>query len=354
MSLLDVIKQSVGAPLPDGQPSPNLPDDVRVIQNLLNNVPAAEGGPPDLLVQDGVPGPDTIKAIHIYQIAFQGWADRRVDPGFATCASLSTRPHPHFKGISDPEEKRAIILRRNPEWNFSRGDFSSLTSSGKTLTFDAFTSAWLNAGIQDQLMSIFVTLLDPGSSPSATWGIGPEDWYHSHLSMWSRVAFSPVSPAATAWAARAHAVSASIDLARSPFLDSPGNGDLTDISCHLWQPILLQRLQQSDVVSLQDDFLGFAESFVVHHTFEGGPSGRPAGMSSEDPRRHWMTRPGGSITTSPYRTAQEIKDAKLRSEFLCEGYADLYFVISQDGVISVTMGDKRDLAVFIGLGSNKF
>ncbi|MFE6162157.1 peptidoglycan-binding protein [Streptomyces sp. NPDC056486] len=61
----------------------NTPDDVRVVQDLLNR--AADAG----LAVDGVCGPDTRQAITAYQAAFLRTPDGRVDPGGQTLRRLA-------------------------------------------------------------------------------------------------------------------------------------------------------------------------------------------------------------------------------------------------------------------------
>jgi peptidoglycan hydrolase-like protein with peptidoglycan-binding domain len=80
------IGSSVGANAPAG----NDPQDVAVVQALLNAVPTAQGGPSPRLVVDGLIGSKTIGAITGYQQAQAlGTASGRVDPGDATLASLN-------------------------------------------------------------------------------------------------------------------------------------------------------------------------------------------------------------------------------------------------------------------------
>jgi hypothetical protein len=69
----------------------NLPDDVRTVQELLNEVPATEGGPTPPLVPDSLCGPKTIGAIQRFQLHHFGFsgADGRVDPGGRTLAKLN-------------------------------------------------------------------------------------------------------------------------------------------------------------------------------------------------------------------------------------------------------------------------
>jgi hypothetical protein len=69
----------------------NRTDDVRTVQNLLNNVPASSGGPTPRLDPDGKCGSLTIGAIQKFQLANFGWkgADGRVDPNGPTHIMLN-------------------------------------------------------------------------------------------------------------------------------------------------------------------------------------------------------------------------------------------------------------------------
>lgn len=77
-----IIKRSVG--LGGG----NLPDDVRLVQKLLNAVPIPRGGPTPLLAIDGLCGPKTCGAIRGFQTRNLGAADGRIDPGYRTETAL--------------------------------------------------------------------------------------------------------------------------------------------------------------------------------------------------------------------------------------------------------------------------
>jgi hypothetical protein len=68
----------------------NLATDVRAVQELLNGVPAASGGPLSPLAVDGLIGPKTIAAIQRFQKAQFGWLDGRVDPGGPTITRLDS------------------------------------------------------------------------------------------------------------------------------------------------------------------------------------------------------------------------------------------------------------------------
>jgi hypothetical protein len=69
----------------------NFPNDVKVVQQLLNNVPENAGGPHVKLQVDGVCGPMTKDAIQKFQVRQFGWggADGRVDPNGRTLAKLN-------------------------------------------------------------------------------------------------------------------------------------------------------------------------------------------------------------------------------------------------------------------------
>jgi hypothetical protein len=72
-----------------GEGGVNKADDVRLIQSVLNNVPAADGGPdPDLDV-DGICGQLTTKAISDFQRRKLGFVDARVDPNGPTLRALN-------------------------------------------------------------------------------------------------------------------------------------------------------------------------------------------------------------------------------------------------------------------------
>jgi hypothetical protein len=69
----------------------NRPGDVKTIQQLLNRVPHAAGGPYPLLAIDSVCGHKTVDAIQKFQTTQLGWnkADGRVDPSGPTLEKLN-------------------------------------------------------------------------------------------------------------------------------------------------------------------------------------------------------------------------------------------------------------------------
>ena len=144
------ISKSVGDPLPDGTPSPNMFDDVLTVEYLLNQQ-AATLGLGALLPLDGSGTPAVIAAIRLFE-ATLGSFDGRIDPHDATMAALNAVALSEFEGVTDLLERRSIILRRNRVWNFTRGDFKTLTEfAGLSLTFDP-SSVWLPDALKQRLL----------------------------------------------------------------------------------------------------------------------------------------------------------------------------------------------------------
>lgn len=67
----------------------NIPADVNTVQQLLNALSPLEGGPLQILAEDGLFGPLTQAAIGRYQNHVLGWADGRIDPNGPTIKSLT-------------------------------------------------------------------------------------------------------------------------------------------------------------------------------------------------------------------------------------------------------------------------
>lgn len=70
--------------------------DSMTVQELLNEVPAVQGGPSPQLVVDGLPWAKTIAAIRNFQkvqLHFK-WPDGRVDPNRKTLAKLNEFDQP--------------------------------------------------------------------------------------------------------------------------------------------------------------------------------------------------------------------------------------------------------------------
>ncbi len=88
-SSADDLAYPISISRPVGQGGANAPADVRVIQQALNRVCEADGGPSPLLLPDSIAGPKTCAAISKFQTRQIGFADGRVDPGKRTIAALN-------------------------------------------------------------------------------------------------------------------------------------------------------------------------------------------------------------------------------------------------------------------------
>lgn len=95
----------------------NYANDVKTVQELLNQVPYISGGPTPPLKVDSICGPKTKDAIQKFQLRHFGWggADGRVDPNGPTLAKLNeydksaTPPPPPLP--PEPESSKWIIQR---------------------------------------------------------------------------------------------------------------------------------------------------------------------------------------------------------------------------------------------------
>lgn len=78
--------------------------DVKKVQHLLNRIAVKDGGPKELLVEDGFIGPITTGAIHDFQHHHKTASDDRVDPGGPTLARMNA-----VAGGRNPKLERLII-----------------------------------------------------------------------------------------------------------------------------------------------------------------------------------------------------------------------------------------------------
>jgi hypothetical protein len=252
-----------------------------------------------------------------------------------------------FEGVTDFLERRSIILRINPQWNFTRGDFKTLTEmAGLSLRFDP-SSIWLPNALKTRFLTLFNTLLKPSQDPAATWGVSSLDWFHCHLGLWSGTPNKPLSAAAQRWGTAAVSVRESLERERRPFLVFYG---IPAENVAFYKAAYAAWVLSPDVVILLNSYADLPEGVIVHHTFEI-PDWRPT-MTSGDARRHWMVDANGAIQTPPYRTNKELDAAFFRGDFLCEGTIQINFLIDKSGVIHPVLGDMRDLSVVTGLSSD--
>jgi hypothetical protein len=130
----------------------NMAQDVVNVQELLNMVPAAEGGPAPPLDVDGLCGPKTIAAIQKFQLAHFGWhgADGRVDPGGPTLAKLNEYESRSFgapvavtlrTAMSCPHGGAVLVTQARPTFVLTTSD--RFTVSGCTFATPCVRVQWI-------------------------------------------------------------------------------------------------------------------------------------------------------------------------------------------------------------------
>ena len=117
-----------------GRSAANWYNDVVTVQQLLNQVPAGEGGPQPKLKVDGLCGSKTNTAIQKFQLHHFGWsgADGRVDPGHQTIAKLNEYDQrgkpvlPKFRGtqftICRHDDSKIAMPAEGLDWFFDVQD----------------------------------------------------------------------------------------------------------------------------------------------------------------------------------------------------------------------------------------
>jgi hypothetical protein len=343
------ISQSVGDVQPDGSPSPNLVDDVLVVQHLLNQS-HGPGNPLTLLPLNGVVSPEFIAAIRAYE-GPRGPVDGRIDPDDATMVSLNAVALSEFEGITDPLERRSIIFRPLREWNFTRGDYKTLTEmAGLSLRFDP-ACIWLPDVLKVRMLKLLNKVLSINEHPAATWGINIDDAYHFHLALWSGIENERVSLLTYLWN-DIESTDSRDDLRdlRNEFGPPWGVVPIENVASY--QAAYATWVASPQVASMLNKYAELEEGVIVLHTFEN-PSLRPP-MESDDPRRHWMVDVNGQIETPPYRTNEKNLAASRNGDFILEGPIAVNFLIDKLGVIRPVLGSWQELAVVTGLPSALF
>lgn len=107
--------------MPVGERGRNIPDDVSTIQDALNRVQPADGGPKLPLKVDGICGPKTKGAIQTFQLKHFGWkgADSRIEPGKQTLAKLNQLLGPPMATPPNPDVT-VDIINPNVEEGFKK------------------------------------------------------------------------------------------------------------------------------------------------------------------------------------------------------------------------------------------
>jgi hypothetical protein len=87
-----------------GRNGANQPVDVKTVQRLFNRIAPSDGGPEDLLAEDGFIGPITLGAIQRFQKRHKTGSDVRIDPGGPTLAKMNA-----LAGGRDPQLTRLLV-----------------------------------------------------------------------------------------------------------------------------------------------------------------------------------------------------------------------------------------------------
>jgi hypothetical protein len=322
-------------------------DDILIVQYLLNKSPGP-GKPNPPLPEDGTVSPQFFAAIRDYESS-RGPVDGRIDPGDATITALNGVPLGEFEGITDFLERRSVILRINRAWNFTRGDFKTLTDSGGSLTYDPSTT-WLPKDLKTRILTVLNAILNPTQAPSSTWGVSTLDSHHWHLGLWSGTEKQRISAASETWVTASQALVDELDNVRRPFLKTSLKTSFPeDIAGY--QAAHAAWLRTPGVALRLDAYANLPESFIIHHTFEA-VSWRPE-MKTEDERRHRMVGKNGALQIPKYRSPAELDEASdlSRREFMCEGMLQINLLIDRSGVIHPILGLPQDLSVVTGLRS---
>lgn len=324
--------------LQDGSPAENEPNDVKVVQFLLNAIPASEGAPSSLLDVDGVLGQATSDAIGAFQQHQLGFTDHLVEPFKNTIKRMNatqTVAPPGFPAAS--EELNSWATRRTPAWNFTRGH---MLANG-TLTFSPDSQALLPAVYQANLSAAFAAVLDPTVMFGGAWGVSSFDFYHCHVAV-------PMASATTAdhdLASRRLSFENQMEQLRR---QAAGGGGVTARIATAAQAEQFRQLLRGLTPGyrrLLEDAAARPGVRMEYHTFEGTPPDRPATMTPNDQRRHWGSAAlvaNPSVGPSIFGVTQSLT----ASHILVGG---LGFLIDQERVVHVVPGSLLELSAPTGL-----
>lgn len=335
------ISQAVGDINDFGIPSPNLFDDVLSVQYLINRAYVARPSPP--LPLDGDCSAAVMTAIADFEDAIGQPRDGRIVPGDPTLAALNSTDLSEFEGVTDPMERRAIIQRPHPQWNFTRGNLRTVQGLGG-LRFAEDTD-WCPDQLKARYLIIFEELLDPDRTPAGTWGVSPVDWWHSHLGLWSGYIEIEISLISRVWLAAVVQLNSDLLTFRAPYLTS---GVVPVAGSGAFRTAYLAFVRRPEVWALLQTYASLPESYVVHHTFEPTTLGPQPQLDADDARRHWMVDVAGNVATPLYRAVDEISAAAERGEFYMQGTIELSFLIDKTGTIHMALGDQVNLAGMLG------
>jgi len=232
--------------------------------------------------------------------------------------------------------------------NFTRGDEISRRASGTPFRMDA-NSGWMPPTLLSAFLDSLAQLLEPSGSPAgfdtpaATWGVGPFDLYHCHLSL-----FGPLVPMPGDFATDRSDIQERIERLRSAASSAAGAVPHNGVWCAEYARLLLA----DDIGTLAGQA---AERALAHgsvatplillwHSFESSAF-RPASIPSNSPQRHWMTQLAPPIL-------QMMAFALTTPDEVLHNTAQLYqisFLISKTGEVSAMIGGGLEVMSLAGL-----
>jgi len=127
-----------------GKSGVNRSIDVKLIQSVLNFIPAPSGGPTVPLVIDGLVGPKTIGAITRFQNTQFGQADGRVDPNQKTLARLALLSPKDPKAQAEEDKNTAVMWAMSAQAMLAFYDFLKLSPVSDPLGDKALIQGALN------------------------------------------------------------------------------------------------------------------------------------------------------------------------------------------------------------------
>jgi hypothetical protein len=273
------IKAPVGLRV-DGSPAANEPRDVKVVQFLLNVIPASAGAPAALLPTNGVLTQETLDGIASFQQQQLGFVDRLVEPGRNTIKFMNREQTLTPVGPAAPftnEELRSWAIRKLPEWNFTRREVAASLPSG--LSFSPASQALLPPAYQANIAAAIFRIAEPTTSDPSSWGVSPFDLYHVHL----------LVPSGTAADADVNLKNAAAAFSNrmSTLLRQAADGGLTiDTPA---QATRYKMLLQGMTPDYRRHLMAASQRPGIRLEYHSFEHDRPTGMQSDDPRRSWRS-----------------------------------------------------------------
>jgi hypothetical protein len=334
--------------LQDGTPAANLPDDVKIVQFLLNTIPASEGAPDFLLDVDGIYGTQTNTAVGGFQQHQFGFVDHLVEPGLNTITQMSVLALAQLVAaaplITGGEELRSWAVRPLAQWNFTRGQLAMASQAGG-LTFSADAQALLPPLYQTNLLTAIATILNPNSIDPGSWGISPFDFFHFHV----LIKRSTATAEDDAIADRRRVLDDRMEALRRQAAGgtTPSAKIATPDQARQYKQLL--RTLVPEYRKLLEDLARRPGVRIDYHSFEID-KWRPKGMQSDDQRRYWRSltlNANPVVEPSEFRKTKDLLDANLDG-------CGVAFLVDQQRVIHAVPGSLLQLSAITELPEDAF